>query len=240
MRRRAWLYLLIGILLFFPLGYVQSLVDYRRKVENLEDSLVLMPGQMAGSLVLGGFKSLAADLLWLNMEEYWHTGQHYKVLPVLETVSWLQPNYILVWSIGGWHMAYNIYAEVKDPTEKQYWYDQGVKFLKKGIGYNPDKYDLHFELGWTYYNKGKDYANAVKCFERATRFPHPEYVNDVLAHAYEKNGQIDKAIEEWTYVRDNYLSFMPIAERMLLNLKTRGTTTPPEEPTATTRAKNKK
>jgi tetratricopeptide (TPR) repeat protein len=125
-------------------------------------------------------------------------------------------------------MAYNIYAEVKDPNEKQFWYDQGIKFLKKGISYNPDKYDLYFELGWTYYNKGKDYPNAVAMLEKAIKFPHPEYVNDVLAHAYEKNGQIDKAIKEWEYIRDNFVTFVPVAERMLFNLKTKGTTIPKE------------
>ncbi|MCX7704958.1 MAG: hypothetical protein N2115_01705, partial [bacterium] len=106
MRKKGYRYFLIIIVLFVGIHLVQVQIDYRKKLENLESALVLMPGQMAGSLVLGGFKGLAADLLWLQMESYWHSGQHFKILPMLEAIAWLQPSYILVWTIGGWHMAY--------------------------------------------------------------------------------------------------------------------------------------
>lgn len=226
MKTKNWVNLFIALILFIPLGFIQVSIDYNRKLEDLESGLLLMPGQIAGNLVMSGFKGLAADLLWLNMETFWHSGQHYKMLPLLESVSWLQPRYITVWAVGGWHMAYNVYAAVKDPKEKQFWYNNGVSFLKKGIVYNPDKYDLNFELGWTYYHKGKDYSNAVRYFERAVKFPHPDYVDDVLAHAYEKNGQIKKAIERWEYVRDNSEGFRKIALRALRELKTKGKFTP--------------
>lgn len=228
MRKKGYQYFFVILVLFVGIHVIQIQIDYRKKLENLESALVLMPGQMAGSLVLGGFKGLAADLLWLQMESYWHSGQHYKILPLLEAIAWLQPSYILVWTIGGWHMAYNIYAEVKTEEEKRYWYDQGIKFLKKGLTYpfNANKYDIYFELGWTYYHKGKDYPNAVKYLEKATKYPHPDYVDDVLAHAYEKNGEIEKAIKQWEFVRDNYTAFFDIATRMINDLKTKGKATP--------------
>lgn len=218
---------LLALLLFIPIGLLQVGIDYQRKVEDLESDLLLLPGQVAGNLVLGGFKGLAADLLWLNMEEYWHSGQHHKVLPLLETISWLQPNYVLVWAIGGWHMAYNIYAAVEnDPEQQAYWYDQGIRFLKKGIYYNPDKYDLYFELGWTYYHKGKDFPNAVTYLAKAAQYSSPDYVTDVLAHAYEKAGNIPMAIETWQVLIDKKSSFSNIAVRMIHDLKTKGKATP--------------
>jgi len=226
MKRRNWVNLFIAVLLYIPLGFIQVSIDYNRKLEDLEMGLLLMPGQIAGSLVMSGFKGLAADLLWLNMENIWHSGQHYKMLPLLDSISFLQPRYVTVWAVGGWHMAYNVYAAVEDPKEKQFWYNQGVKFLKKGVSHNRDKYDLYFELGWTYYHKGKDYSNAVRYFERAVKFPHPDVIDDVLAHAYEKNGQIKKAIKQWEYVRDHCGSFKNIALRALRELKTKGKFTP--------------
>ena len=305
--KKNWVHLFIALLLYLPLGFLQVSIDYQRKLEDLESGLLLMPGQMAGSLVLSGFKGLAADLLWLNIENYWHSGQHYKMLPLFEAVSWLQPHYITVWAVGGWHMSYNIFAEVGDredkfkeelekiteklsdekkkkleiplkiaekihklkkkmgkkgipedkipeiigilnryesilenfpdrekytsrlnivkdtvnvPREQIFWYESGIKFLKKGVAYNSDKYDLYFELGWTYYHKGRDYKNAVRYLERAIKFPHPEYVDDVLAHAYEKNGQIDKAIKQWEKLLNS--GFKDIAERAIHSLKTTG------------------
>ena len=111
--KKNWVNLFIALLLYIPLGFLQVSIDYTRKLEELESGLLLMPGQMAGSLILSGFKGLAADLLWLNIENYWHTGQHYKMLPLFEAVAWLQPHYITVWGVGGWHMSYNIFAEVR-------------------------------------------------------------------------------------------------------------------------------
>lgn len=302
--RRNWVKLFIAILLLIPIGFLQVSIDYSKKLENLESSMLLMPGQIAGSLVLSGFKGLAADLLWLNIENYWHSGQHYKMLPLFEAIAWLQPTYIIVWAVGGWHMAYNIFANVRTrgeglikeldekilpdirdknrkeiaekikkeikelieglardyektdkkieeyfkitdgcmakvenfgeikeykrlketltnlisvPVEMIFWYRNGISFLKKGIAYNPDRYDLYFELGWTYYHKGRDYPNAVRYLEKAIKFPHPEYVDDVLAHAYEKNGQIDLAIKQWEKLLGT--GFDSIAKRAIETLK---------------------
>ncbi|MDD3725957.1 MAG: hypothetical protein PHI44_01995, partial [Candidatus Ratteibacteria bacterium] len=308
------LLLLIAIFLYIPLGLLQVSINYRRTLENLESRMLLMPGQMAGNLVLSGFKGIAADLLWLNIEEYWHKGQHYKMLPLLDAVSWLQPEYVTVWAVGGWHMAYNIFSnvaagaddierqlekvkenlsdiekkrllpviniaeeakairegltgyytkgltekerpevlakldayekkleEINDennkeiveiakklieiPREQILWYERGINFLKKGASYNFEKYDVFFELGWTYYHKGQDYPNAVKYLEKAAKFPHPAYVDNVLAHAYELNGQVDKALQQWEKQLASG-NFTSIAERAIRCIKEEGAFNP--------------
>lgn len=315
-RKTNKLILFIAIFLYVPLGLLQVKIDYRRKVEDLEGRLLLMPGQVAGSLVLGGFRGLAADLLWLNVEDLWHEGQHYKMLPLFDSVAWLQPQYITVWAIGGWHMAYNIFASVgrtvsefekqleeklqglsdkeqreaqpvlkiakevaafgeelqsydspsmsednmpailarldgydaalaklhknasiqplveivqsmaAAPREQLFWYEKGIDFLKKGLRYkhNREKYDLYFELGWTYHHKGRDYKNAVRYFERAVKFPRPEYVDSVLAHAYELNGEVDKALAQWKKQINS--GFHSVAERAIRAIKRDGAFTP--------------
>lgn len=314
-RKTNRIILFIALFLYVPLGLLQVKIDYRRKVEDLEGRMLLMPGQVAGSLVLGGFRGIAADLLWLNVEDFWHKGQHYKMLPLLDSVSWLQPQYITVWAIGGWHMTYNIFANVGGtvsgiekqleetlqglseqekravqpvlkiagevtalkedlqgydsqgmpenkipalivrldsydaalaaelqknkniqpvaeivqslasvPREQLFWYDRGINFLKRGLTYNREKYDLYFELGWTYYHKGMDYANASRYLERAVKFPHPDYVDSVLAHAYELNGEVDKALAQWEKQLDS--SFHSIAERAVRAIKKDGAFTP--------------
>ncbi len=311
---KNWVFLFIALLLYIPLGFLQVSIDYSKKVEELESGLLLMPGQVAGSLVLSGFKGLAADLLWLNIENYWHSGQHYKMLPLLEAIAWLQPHYINVWAVGGWHMSYNIFAEVRDAkqnlikeynekvkklsekekkslqkvlaiggrtiyliknlglkkgmqedkipdlisemnnyehflnnyryeknsknaffveSDKQFvacvkemlfWYTQGIEFDKKGVVYNSDRYDLYFETGWIYYHKGMDYKNSVRYLKKAIKFPHPDYVDDCLAHAYEKNGQIDMAMKQWEKLLNT--DFKNIAERAIKELKTKGKFSP--------------
>ena len=313
-RKKNRIILFIAIFLYIPLGLLQVSIDYLRKAEDLEGRMLLMPGQVAGSLVLGGFRGIAADLLWLNVEDFWHKGQHYKMLPLLDSVSWLQPQYITVWAIGGWHMAYNIFANVSGnaakfekqldekfqglskeaqkkaqpvmkiardimdlredlqgydapgmaedripsilarldgydaalaklhknsdiqpvveiaqslasvPREELFWYRKGIEFLKKGLTYNREKYDLYFELGWTYYHKGMDYANAARYLERAVKFPHPDYVDSVLAHAYELNGEVDKALAQWE--KQLNTGFSSVAERAVHAIKKDGAFTP--------------
>jgi len=313
-RKNNLIILLVALFLYIPLGLLQVKIDYRRTIEDLEGRLLLMPGQVAGNLVIGGFRGIAADLLWLNVEDFWHKGQHYKMLPLLDSVSWLQPQYITVWAIGGWHMTYNIFANVGNkssdmetglkefrdaheelqnslkPVEKiakelvdlkegydsydghgmaeknipgmiagidaydsslkgllenkdiqpaveiarnlaalakeqLFWYQKGISFLKKGITYNREKYDLYFELGWTYFHKGKDYANAARYLEKAAKFPHPSYVDNVLAHAYELNGEVDKALAQWEKQLEGG-GFSSVAERAVRSIKTEGAFSP--------------
>ena len=309
MMEKNWIYIFIAILSYICLGFLQVSIDYQREIENLKSPIVLMPGEKAGSFILSGFKGIAVDILWLEIEKSWHSGQHYKILPSLKAISYLQPNYTTVWEIGAWHMAYNIFAKeaergrrlermfermkekmdfkenlgiileiekgikkIKEKIEREglperenceiirklkvyksiienlkkdtknysflriidgivesmlaqiFWYKSGIDFLKKGIVYNPDKYNLYFELGWLYFDKGKDYKNAVKYLEKAIKFPHPEYVDDVLAHVYEKNGQINKAIKQWEKLLDT--NFREIAKKALRSLRKNGKFTP--------------
>ena len=219
------------ILLFLLLSPLQDKIDLQRKQMGFEQRLLLMPGQVAGSLVLGGFKGLAADLLWLQVETLFHSGQSHKMLPVLRSVTFLQPKFITPWAVGGWHLSYNISVTFKDkePEEEAAWIQAGIDFLKEGITYNPERYDLYFELGWTFYHKVKNYAEAVRYLELACKFPGPDYLPNVLAHAYEKNGQIDRSIETWKEIIRSGNSFGRIAQRHIRNLKTYGSTITPEK-----------
>ena len=218
------------ILLFLLLSPLQDKIDLQRKQMGFEQRLLLMPGQVAGSLVLGGFKGLAADLLWLQVETLFHSGQSHKMLPVLRSVTFLQPKFITPWAVGGWHLSYNISVKFKDkePEEEAAWIQAGIDFLKEGITYNPERYDLYFELGWTFYHKVKNYAEAVRYLELACKFPGPDYLPNVLAHAYERNGQIDRSIETWKEIVRSGNSFGSIASRHIRNLKTYGSTITPE------------
>lgn len=217
------------IILLIGISYLQKSIDRQKKLEDLEANLLLMPGEIAGNFILAGFRGIGADLLWLQVHQCWHSGQHYRMLPLFHSITFLQPQFITPWTVGGWYMAYNIYVLMKTEEEKNQWLQNGLNFLKEGIKYNPNRYDLYFELGWTYYHKAKDYENAIKYFEGAIKFPHPDYVDGCLAHAYAKDGQIKKAIKQWEYIRDRSPGFNNVAVRILHNLKTYGTVNAPEE-----------
>lgn len=127
---------------------------------------------------------------------YFHMGQWYKVLPIYRTITFLQPHFIKAWSVAGWHMAYNIYHEARE-EDKPKWLEAGLDFLKEGIINNPDRYELYFETGWTYFHKAQNHDEAIKYFRRAIRFQHPDYIDRMIAHAFFKKGDIKGAYEEW-------------------------------------------
>jgi len=150
---------------------------------------------------LGGFREVAASMLWMKTHEYWHKGHgtQAKALWLMRLVTLLDPHWLEPWRITAWHLAYNLYVETDDPALQAKYLQMGVECLKEGISWNPDRYDLYLELGWTLFDKVKDYEEAPKWFRAAMRYPHPEYVDRLVGHAYERMPDIPRALDAYDY-----------------------------------------
>ncbi len=154
-------------------------------------------GQHLGALLLG-FRTAVADLLWLKVDEYWHDGNLHRMLPMMHTVVRLDPHFIVAYSIGAWHLAYNAVAAMTNEVDKQRYIQEGIAFLEDGIAKNPFDHRLYFELGYTIYDqKLQDYPNSVKYLELANRYDPPVWVQRMLLHAYENNEQFETALDGW-------------------------------------------
>ncbi len=160
----------------------------------------------AATSLLAGFRGLAADLLWLKADSYWHHGQWQRMLPLYYLVVALQPRFTTAWSVGGWHMAYNLSEmarrnpEIPAEQRKMWadrWLQQGLSFLKTGLRYNQDKPDIYFDLGWTYYDKALNYPVAVRYLKQAVLKSNSLLNLKVLAHACEKAGLLQEALDTW-------------------------------------------
>lgn len=138
---------------------------------------------------LMGLREVAASLLWLKIEDYFHSGEHEKIAPLIRIITWLDPHFIEAYSSGAWQLAWN--------SEDWRLIPSAVEFLNEGIKNNPDKYELYADLGWLYYDKVKDYDKAIEWYKRATALPSPPPVKRMLAHSYERAGKIDEAIKIW-------------------------------------------
>ncbi len=197
------IYLMLFLLVLLTLGtFTQISIDAQRTKEGLSSRYLFQPAEAVNNMIAGGFQGLAVDLLWVRIDEYSHHGQWYKLLPIFKTVTFLQPKFILGWSVGAWHMSFNLYFHSKALEEKQKWLNTGLQFLKEGIQHNPDRYELYFEAGWTYFFKAEDYPNAIRYLKRAIRFKHPQFVEHTLAHAYERNGDLVDALQIWKYLQN--------------------------------------
>jgi len=160
-----------------------------------------------------GFRKLAANFLWLNVDTAWHSGQMHRMVPIMRTTVTLDPNFIDAYLLGSWHLAYNLTAKLPETPEalkeysekykrrlgvKEVWYYVAADFLKDGIRKNPREYKLYFDLGYAIYEtKLNDHANAVRYLKEARRYKHDQWVPRMLYYSMWHNGQYDEALEGW-------------------------------------------
>lgn len=175
------------------------------------DVMAQLPGQfMLASFT--GFEQVVAGALWIRADDFFHRGQYQAIVPIVRIVTWLDPHNIDVFTTGAWHLDYNFVDEANSLSDKRY-IPAAIALMKEGIKNNPDIWDLYFELGWTHYSRKLfDDAKAAECIAEACKHgsrdpnsgeitPRPEFVDRMLAHAYEKLGRFDDAIAQWRKCR---------------------------------------
>jgi len=156
-------------------------------------------GTVALMAMMGGFRPLVGNLLWLKADQYWHAGATgwWRMVPVLQAVCEMNPHYTDAWSTFGWHCAWNIYADAA-PQDRPKWLQTGIEIYKRGISFNRDRYDLYKDLAWLYHDKMRDYELAAEAWKEVLKHPDaPIYCRHMLAHCYENTWQVDKAIAVW-------------------------------------------
>lgn len=145
-------------------------------------------GQMAFIAALSGFRSLVADVLWIQAHTAWEKTQWGKMAYLFGNVTTLQPRVLMFWDMAAWHMAWNASVDaMRDPAtpreavrlrNQRKYFDLGRDFLERGIRNNPDRYLLFERMGVLLRDKYKDHCGAAEYFARAASFED--------APAYEK------------------------------------------------------
>ena len=67
---------------------------------------------------MSGFRTIVADLLWIDANTAWERVEYGKMNLMLQTVTTLAPHNENFWDESAWHMAYNasVYA-IDDPKQ---------------------------------------------------------------------------------------------------------------------------
>lgn len=122
-------------------------------------------------------------------DEYWHDGQHYKTMAILFVLIEYDPSDVETYSNLGWML--DSYGETA----------RAFQVYERGLRANPNRYDLYYDIGFWYYQKG-DYARARTYLEKAVQFANiPVFVWKTLAHTYEKLGEYEKCLQAWEKAR---------------------------------------
>jgi hypothetical protein len=148
----------ILLLLAQGLGYaLQQMRSANDGPGNREVYQALSPGEFAGTLMLGGFRGLACDLLWMRADAAKEAGRYYESVALFDTISHIQPRFEQVWSYMAWDLAYNLAAEVDDDDGKWGWLLAGLKVNVDGLERNPSSTRLMRHLAWMFHHKGDNF-----------------------------------------------------------------------------------
>jgi hypothetical protein len=172
-KRTPW-----GIVILFAVGMFimrvplqDTVVKHRKDLGHAGDITSIQGPTPVLIAALGGFRTVAADLCWLKVDQLWDGGSWYLLPTVMESAVQLDPHFVLAWQVYGWHLAYNLNAESISLMDKKYWLGEGVKVLERGVDANPDVSEMTHELAWTYLDRVHDLPKAAEFFYRAAKLP---------------------------------------------------------------------
>ncbi|HUJ11675.1 MAG TPA: hypothetical protein VL171_16825 [Verrucomicrobiae bacterium] len=175
-------------------------------------------GQNLAIALLAGLRGVVADFLWLQGHTFWEKREWLRQYRDIEIVVTLQPQSVLFWDLGQWHMAWNIgYGARSDPNNRtqaegikreREWHRKARDFLQRGIENIPNRYDLYFMMGMLYYEKfSRDcdeppcrdaFCKAAEYFARAASFTNaPQFVARMYPRALEQCGETEAAYAQW-------------------------------------------
>lgn len=106
------------------------------------------------TVVLGGFRGLLADMLWLRVSFLQDEGRYFELVQLADWITKLEPRHSEVWAFHAWNLAYNVSVMTTDPVDRWRWVRNGLDLLlDEGLRYNPSDPLLYREIGWIYQNK---------------------------------------------------------------------------------------
>ena len=153
---------------------------------------------------LAGFRELIAGILWVRADSFFESGNYDAILPIIRLVTFLDPHQIDVYATGMWHIGYN-FTDEEQRSDRRY-LPSALALGAEGSRQNPNTYELFFETGWLWYHKIDDsYDKAVSWMEQADSKPDIKLQparRNLLSRLYERNGEVDKALDHWYSVLD--------------------------------------
>lgn len=178
-----------GVGALLAAGRMHGPLAEQRRSENLvpgDDPLENAPPVVAfTSIALGGFRGIAADLLWLRAIDMQDHGQYVELVALSDWITKLQPRFPEVWSFQAWNLAFNVSVMFNRPEDRWRWVRHGIRLLRdEGMRYCPGRAKIYEELSWFFNFKiGEDLDDAHGYYkrqwaiemDRVFRGPRPDF-----------------------------------------------------------------
>jgi hypothetical protein len=178
-------------------------------LEEIEGAL----GQGLVVGVLGGFRAILADFLWIRTNTVWQRRDRAKLDAMIRLVTTLDPRPEFFWINGSRMIGYDVpnwriveeggYQAVPEVRQKEIGIEQAEQafaYLDKALEFHPGHAKFYLEKGNIYMIRLKDDANAAVWFLKASQQDDaPYYAARIHAELLRKQG-LNK--EAYVFLKD--------------------------------------
>jgi len=129
---------------------------FQRRARAEASAGVEAPSPAAEMIVagLGGFRGIAAEVLWFRAERLQSEGRFGELAQLSTWLTYLEPRTSEVWVYAAWNLAFNVSVMMPAPEARWRWVDAGIRLLRDdGLRLNPGDPVLHRQLAWIYLQK---------------------------------------------------------------------------------------
>lgn len=173
------------------------------------DSSVAAAGQGVTLALLGGFRALVADAVWIRMYALWERHDLPGTQALVHLVTALDPRPVYFWINGARIIAHDLsawrvaaaggYELVGSAVEERVNREQGslaLQLLGSAMAYHPASPDLWIERANIELNRMHDLAAAAESYRRAWEQPRaPYYAARLYAELLRRQGRKAEALE---------------------------------------------
>ena len=204
----ALILVLTGLLTRPIEGYAWKTVKSGQPEMNLkgiEDAL----GQGLVVGVLGGFRAIIADFLWIRTNTIWENRDRVKLDTMIRLVTTIDPRPDFFWINGARMTAYDVpnwrikeeggHFKLSESRQQQIdreQAEQAFALLETAREFHPEKAKYYMEVGQIYMNRLKNNPKAAEWFLIASKKPDaPYYVARIYAELLRREGKNKEAYE---------------------------------------------
>lgn len=152
-RRRKQIYLMLAALALLVCVWLVQMPLSRLQASHRLSPAVQEPLEVIPILVLGGFRGVVVDFLWVRGMARHEEQRYFELKTIFDMIANLQPNIPDVWIFQGWNMSYNIAHNMATREGKWKWVRAGLDYMAKGAGKNPANGEIRAAIGHIYRHK---------------------------------------------------------------------------------------
>lgn len=178
---------------------------------DVEDAL----GQGMVLGLLGGFRTLLADFVFLRVNHHWEKRDRPNTEALIALTTAIDPRPMFFWLNGARMVAYDIpvwrvrerggWDDLPEAVKDRIFAEQaerGLAMMDRAAKFHPDDYRVPLEKAQIYNNKLKDYESAARLYREAAEMPDAPYFTARI-HA-ELLRDLGRPGEAYDYLRELY------------------------------------